>query len=49
MKEILKSNIWLTAFALCCITFLFHTSIKAGTCIEINDNSFRAGDCEFLK
>ena len=49
MKEILKSNIWLMAFALCCITFLFHVSIKTGTCIEIDDQSFRAGACEFLK
>ena len=49
MKEILKQNILLTAFAFCCITFLFHTAIKTDAYIEIDDKSFRAGACQFSK
>lgn len=47
IKEILKQNIWLTVFILCCITFLFYTTIKEGSCIEINSKSFKAGTCYF--
>ena len=49
MKEILKRNIWLTALALCCVTFLSYTAIQADSCIEIDSKSFKVGICQDSK
>ena len=46
MKNILNTNVWIIALALCFLTLLAYRAIETGNCVEADFKSFKAGACE---